>query len=268
MPFSDLAQMSLPDFIEAHRGSDDSFWFFQHIPKTAGSSFSTELRKRQSPYWNITVDYTDMETPHEDKLAKSVTHFLEQANETPFRSASGHLKLDQVQRVQEAIPDCRTVSFLRAPEARVISDYRYQRTPMHPPYQQFMEEFPTLESYVESPESHNKIADFLLGGTEDVTAEQAVERVGQSHVFIGLLEMYPMSFNIIFRLMGHEGLWPTEHQRKTPDDANTRIEMTPKLRRLIRETNRLDQAIYDYTHAILVQHRESFRSLTATSQRA
>ncbi|WP_131577507.1 hypothetical protein [Paracoccus nototheniae] len=260
--------MSLNDFIESQRGGDDSFWFFQHIPKTAGSSFSTELRKRQWPYANITVDYTDMVTPHDEKLARSVSAFLDEAKLTTFRSASGHLKLDQVNRVAEAMPDCRVVTFLRSPEARVISDFRYQRTPMHPPYQQFIERFPTLESYVESPDSQNKMADFLLGSTAGMSAEDAVASVGRSHVFIGLLEMYPMSFNIMFRLMGHDGLWPVEHQRKTPDDETTKVVMTPQLRAMIRRTNRLDQAIYDHAHAVLVRHREAFKQLDQATARA
>lgn len=262
MPLRDLASMSLADFIEKHRGQADTLWFFQHIPKTAGSSFSTELRKRNRPYRNICVDYTDVNTPHEQKISKAVDDFLEMSKEVAFRSASGHLPMEQTQRLVDAYDDCRVVTFLRQPEARVISDYRYQRTPMHPPHQQFIQDFPTLESYIESSESHNKMAVFLLGEDGAKTAEEAVEKVGGSHVFIGLLEMYPMSFNIMFNLMGHRSLWPTEHVRKTPDDETTRVEITPQIKDMIRRSNVLDQAIYDYVRGLLVGHRQEFRKLT------
>nr|WP_162623688.1 hypothetical protein [Paracoccus saliphilus] len=170
--------------------------------------------------------------------------------------------MEETSRLLDAYDDCRVISFLRQPEARVVSDYRYQRTPMHPPYQDFIEEFPTLESYVESGESHNKMAVFLLGEDGAKTPEDAVTQIGDSHVFIGLLEMYPMSFNIMFELMGHRGLWPTEHVRKTPDDASTKVDITPRIREMIRRSNALDQAIYDYVHGLLIRHREEFRQLT------
>ena len=261
MPFSDLGHMTLSDFIRAESGSDENFWFFQHIPKTAGSSFSNELCKRKWPYANISVDYNDMETPHDEKLARAVSMFLHSACSTTFKSASGHLKQDQVKRISQEIPNIRVVTFLRNPEARVISDFRYQRTPMHPPYQEFIERFPTIESYVESPDSQNKMANFLLGDISDISPEEAVKIIGLSHSFIGLLEMYPMSFNVIFRMMGYEGLWPVEHQRKTPDDETTKVVITPELRKSILESNGIDQAIYDYVHKTLMHHREEFLNL-------
>lgn len=266
MSFEDLAKLPLADFIEAHRGNDKTFWLFQHIPKTAGSSFSRELSERKAPYHNICVDYSDDTRLFRDKIVSSVDDFLKMAQEQPYRSASGHLKQHLVARLVEAHDDCRVVTFLRGPEARVISDYRYQRTPSHPPHEAFIEQFPTLESYVLAPSSQNTMADFLLGSLDGVTPEDAVARIGKSHVFIGLLELYPMSFNIMFRLMGHDGLWPTEHQNKTPDDATTKVEVTPELRAMIRETNRLDQAIYDYTRAVLVQHRDAFQKLAVQHQ--
>ncbi|CAM3316251.1 sulfotransferase family 2 domain-containing protein [Paracoccus nototheniae] len=262
MAFNDLARMSLSRFIETHRGDDRTLWLFQHIPKTAGSSFSTELRTRNRPYRNICVDYADASMSHEDKIAQSVTTFLQMAQDQPFRSASGHLKLPQIRRVAEASADCRVITFLRQPEARVISDYRYQRTPMHPPHQDFIRAFPTLESYVRSSESQNKMADFLLGGTEGVSAAEAAAQVGESHLFLGLLEQYPMSFNIVFRLMGHDGLWPSEHKRKTPETEATKVDISQDLRRMIRRTNPLDIAIYAYVHRMLAPHRQAFRQLS------
>ena len=70
-----------------------------------------------------------------------------------------------------------------------------------------------------------------------------------------------MSFNIIFRMMGHDGLWPVEHQRRTPNDETTKIELTPYLRALILKANPIDQAIYNYVHSTLLPHREEFLRL-------
>lgn len=256
MPFVDLETMSLPDYI-AQEAAKDSFWFFMHIPKTAGSSFSSELAARMRPYRNIHVDYTRTDTPPPEQMGGIMADFVSDPAFGKFRSASGHVIWDHYKTLQTARPDCRTVTFLRETEARVISDYRYQRTPMHPPYQEFMERFPTLESYVDHQASQNKVARFLSGRDKLLTIDQLLDRVRNEFTFVGLLEMYPLSFNSIFACMGHPGLRPSEHKRKTPDTKDTAVEITPAIKKKIRENNALDFQIYDYVRSVLIRHREA-----------
>ena len=258
MGFSDLEQGSLIDYIDRLREKSDHLWFFLHIPKTAGSSFSSELAARCRPYRNVHIDYADTTTPHQAQISNAVDRFIAEMATQHFGSASGHVPFHLVRRILEAKLDTQVVTFLRAPEARVISDFRYQRTPMHPPYQTFIQEFPTIESYIESPQSQNKIAKFVYGTDRTCTVEELTRHAGEKFAFIGLLEMYPMSFNSIFAAMGHPGLAPSEHKRKTPDTKSTEVEITPAIRGLIRETNRLDQALYKYVRNILQRHREEW----------
>ena len=260
MSFSDLETMSLNDFIDRNRGDDGTLWFFQHIPKTAGSSFSAELAKHSGPYFNIFIDYEDRDTPYGDAFAAATARFLSSAETRRFRSASGHLSIDLVERIREAHPETRVVTFLREPQARVISDYRYQRTPAHPPYRDFIERYPTVESYVEAPRNQNSMARHLLGDSaSEMSDDEIRDRVGQRHDFIGLLEMYPMSFNIIFRLIGVEGLWPQEHKRKTVASDVNKVEVTPALSELIRHHNHKDFVLYEHVRDVLLSHRDDFR---------
>ena len=50
--FGDIVQGSLQDFVNANR-FDTELCVFIHIPKTAGSSLSTELDRMRPPYHNI-----------------------------------------------------------------------------------------------------------------------------------------------------------------------------------------------------------------------
>lgn len=257
MRFGDLREMSYEAFLE--RAPRDAFWFFLHIPKTAGSSFSTELATRLRPYRNIHVDYSRHDLSHNEKLDLAVSEFVSHPRRDRFRSASGHVPLHRLQPVRDAIPRMRIVTILRAPEARVISDYRYQRTPMHPGHESFKKTFPTLESYVESEVSHDKMAHFV-GGGDDVDVETLLRRADEDFAFIGLLEMYPFSFNTIFTLMGEPGLFPTEHKRRTPENADTAVEITPAISRRIRETNPRDFALFEHVRSVLAPHRDAWRA--------
>lgn len=259
MPFSDLETMSLNDFIDRNKGNDQTLWFFQHIPKTAGSSFSVEIGRKRLPYSNICIDYEDETRSHEEKLSLAVKTFIDQSSGQRFASASGHLRKAHVDLIRAEYEDCRVVTFLRSPEARVVSDYRYQRTPMHPPYQAFLKAFPDLETFARAPVANNMMAKYLIGDIRDIDETEAIRRVAESFTFVGLLEMYPMSFNILFQLMGFNGMWPVEHQRKTPDSPETRVDLTPYVRELIASNNRLDLAIFEYARKVLLKRREEFQ---------
>lgn len=251
--------MSLQDFLKASKQNDDDFWFFLHIPKTAGSSISNELAASLPPYRNIHVDYSDNKTPHNEKLRKTVKSFVKENADDKFRSASGHLSYDYYTILKEAFPKTKTFTFLRNPVDRVVSDFRYQRTPMHPPHEKFIEDFPTIEKYVEAPRSQNKMARFLTDVNKATSNEEIVDNIINEFEFIGTLEMYPMSFHCVTQLSCGEGKFPKLHARKTPDNSVTHVDRTPELNQLIRENNKLDILLYETVAKLLRKHRDSWR---------
>src|SRR5262249_46127665 len=141
---------TLREFIASEMAADE-LWAFVHIPKTAGSSFASELAHLRPPYRNIHVDYSDEVTPHAEKMQAAVRKFVDELPTAAFRSCSGHINMNHAARIMQAAPGMRVISFLRNPVARVISDFRYARTPVHPPHRDFIKQYPTIFEYVDSP---------------------------------------------------------------------------------------------------------------------
>ena len=54
MSFGDITANGLDAFISANRFADE-LCIFIHIPKTAGSSLSTELDRMRPPYHNLSL---------------------------------------------------------------------------------------------------------------------------------------------------------------------------------------------------------------------
>lgn len=247
--------MGLEEFIVRESAPDD-LWIFIHIPKTAGSSFGSEIAELRRPYRNIHVDYEDRSTPHEVKLENTVAQFIEDFERAPFRACSGHLHMRHVLRIRRAIPRARIITLVRNPIERVISDFRYARTPAHPPHKDFIKQFPTIDSYVVSPASQNKMFRFLTPDP-DMRMAEFFDFIDDNVSFVGLTEMYAMSVNITARLFGSDRL-PTSYKRKTEPTGDNQVERTPELVNRIRETNVRDFALFRFVKKRLLSGREQW----------
>lgn len=257
MAFEELDALGLRDFIIRER-SLKSFWYFMHIPKTAGSSFSEAMQTSLSPYRNIQIDYSDDSLSHNEKISISVDNFLRDYKEDRFCSASGHTPFDLVEKIKSEIPETSVVTFLREPISRVVSDYRYQRTPQHPPYQDFIARFPTIDDYINSVESQNKVSRFVAGRGAKFELDKLIDRIDREFSFVGTLEMYPLSYNLIFNIFGIPGQFPKIHARKTPDTEDTKVVIDGKIKEKILETNEFDVGIYSHVSKRLARAKETW----------
>lgn len=257
MPFRDLAHMSMSDYIE-DLAQTNGLWIFQHIPKTAGTSLSDELGQYMAPYRNIFIEYDDIDLPYFQRMSDSVDAFIAELRHKDYRSCSGHLTYDLVARIRLARPEARVVTFLRNPVERVISDYRYQCSDLHPVSEAFRKLFPTIESYVDDRASQNKMALMIYGSEDFPSVEELIAHAGQHFAFIGLVEMYALSFSCMMAAMGHSEAMPQAHSRKTPDTVETKVDVTPKLRERIEALNQMDVALYDYARNMLMPHRQAW----------
>ena len=255
MGFSLFADVDLETFLD-RESAPDELCIFIHIPKTAGSSFSSELSDLRRPYRNIHVDYEDKATPHDLKLDRAVDQFIQDSRNTQFRACSGHITMRHVLKIQENFPQSRVVSILRNPVDRVISDFRYARTPAHPPYKEFIKQYPTIDAYVDSPASQNKMFKFLAPDP-DIRMAELFAFLDKSVSFIGLAEMYPMSFNIVMRLFGLNKL-PSTHKRKTEPTKHNQVVRTPELLKRIKEANARDLAMFRFVKERLLLRREQW----------
>ncbi len=247
MPFGDLAN-GLENFLATNAFTDE-LCVFIHVPKTAGSSLGTELARMRKPYVNIHRRYFYGDTVTFSRIEDEIDDVIHDGAIARARACSGHFNWMQAAPIRAARPDARFITFLRDPVARVISDYRYSRTPSHPTYEQTIARFPTIEHYIAAPETRDKMARFLMP-PDVITRDQIDAFVSANYAFIGLVERYPLSFNILSRLLGHDRQ-PAEHKRKTEDVEGNVVALTPELRSAIAAHNPRDHALYDITRVRL-----------------
>ena len=255
MSMASFAGLSLAEFLESHR-DEQNLWLFVHIPKTAGSSLSTEISRELTPYRNIHIDSNEKGVEHAVQVQNAVNRFIAESGSGKFRSASGHINISHVDQIHHAVPAAKTFTFLRHPVKRLISDFRYQRTPLHPPHKEFIERFPTIESYVTSEISQNRMYRTLVRD-ETMPLQEGIDQIARDLTFVGTLEMYPMSFNILFRLFGMD-LMPGDHKRATPQTEHNAVDDTPELRNRILAVNALDVALYRHFAEMLRARREQW----------
>ncbi|HEX4872250.1 MAG TPA: sulfotransferase domain-containing protein [Nevskiaceae bacterium] len=242
-----------PDYLAEAADDPSALWLFLHIPKTAGSSFRAELANRLKPEANIAVDYTEAERPFHERLQAAVDGFRQAHAEQRHRFASGHIQAHHAAQIAADEPRLRLITMLRDPVARVVSDYRYQRTPAHPPHRSFIEQYPDFASYVRSPASQNLIHHYLRRSPED-SAEQVIEQVERDFTFVGITEMYYLSCRILFRLLGINEP-PSVYERRTEASEANQIDDLEALTAEIRALNDKDLTIYRHFHTRLKAQR-------------
>lgn len=252
MSLAGLVDVDLEAYLAENRGNDRC-WFFIHIPKTAGSSFRRELADMLRPNYNVHVDRSRQSEPHGQKIVAATQAFNLRLKERPYRFASGHVPVGTLAAHVDGWREFKLITMLRDPAMRAISDYRYQTTPAHPTHLEFLERFPTFESYLGAPRMRNRMFNFLRPH-QKATINDCIDFVVERFAFVGLLEMYPMSFRLITTLMEQERS-PSRYLRKTVDTEYNRVEVTPELVERVRELNSLDVELYDYFHTKLQKVR-------------
>jgi hypothetical protein len=141
------------------------------------------------------------------------------------------------------VPDLRCFTMLRAPVARLVSDYHYQRSSMNTAQAQFVATTPSLEAYVARPHVHNKIAlslcprPLVLAG--DV--EGCVAHIMKTYAFVGLQEAYPLSLRVLTILMGEQRR-PQARVRVNRETVDRALPADMEVR--LRELNAVDIGIF------------------------
>lgn len=228
----------------AEETDGEALWLFLHIPKTAGSSFRSALAARLKPEHNINIANLRGVRRRAGAFAQAIDEFLALDKEQRFVFASGHLVMPEIVRIQESLGrPVRLLTMLRDPVQRVISDYRYQRTPAHPAHEAFCAAFPTLESFVDSHRSQNKMFRYLALPGE--TVEAATARIERDFSLVGLVEMYPLSVKLCSQLIGPR--FPaTVSLNVTQNTGDNGVALSDELLDRIRRLNRKDQRLWDH----------------------
>ncbi|MFC7705059.1 hypothetical protein ACFQXB_12705 [Plastorhodobacter daqingensis] len=268
-----LAQGPLAEAIAT--GQARGLTVFQHINKTAGSSMVAELQRHPGNYMSLHNDYERFRDPELDyatlipALRTEMHQVLDRAlvayQPDRVRCLSGHLYREHMDRLFALFPQAFFFTFLRAPVARVISDFRYQCTPQHPPYLAFRRACPTIEHYLDREDETDKMYEMLVG--RDVPLDEGIAHIERRYALVGIHEMYPMSFNILMRCHGRDS-FPRAHLRPTADLPENRVELTPALRARIEARNPRDMALYRHFHAQMLARRGEWQALRAEGSRS
>jgi len=265
MAFGTLDQVQLSQFI-TRESSPGALWIFLHIPRTAGSSFIAEFADLRPNNKALRIDPTGEQISNAKKMDRVVEQFARDLETSTFKACSGHIKMTHVTRIRSVEPGAKVISLIRNPVDRVVSDFRHARTPAHPPYREFIRKYPTIGDYVDAPESRNKMSRFLAprAGAE---LSELLETIDDEFTFIGLTEMYPMSFNIISRLLG-QNRFPKVHKQAVDSTSENAVTVDAALRRRIIKNNETDAQLYEHVKTRLVAKRPEWQELLHFEKRS
>ncbi len=236
-------------FAAAHEGTP--LWFFVHVPKTAGSSLNGEMVPALFPNHHIYIDYgkldpSEKELSYEALFDKSVNHFIELAQAKKYRYCTGHINAAQLERIVAEVPDVRPFTLLRDPVARFVSDFRYQRSSMHPGNEQFRAAFPTIEDYLKQEGDWNKTATSLLPTALRLSgdAQACADWLIKTYKFIGIQELYGLSLHAL-TWFARKPKFSKVRKRINDPTPETAIILSDATKAEIRARNALDIGIYD-----------------------
>jgi hypothetical protein len=236
-------------FGEAQQGNP--LWLFVHVPKTAGSSLNGELVPILFPNHHIYIDYSkldpsEVDQSYEKLFDKSVDRFIALAQAKQYRYCTGHINAAQVERIVAEVPNVRPITLLRDPVARFVSDYRYQRSPMHPGNEQFSAAYPRIEDYLKLEGDWNKISTSLLPTDLRAAADPqaCADWLMSTYAFIGVQEYYALSLHALSWFARKPKFSKVRKRINDPTPENE-VVLTDDLLQEIRERNSLDIAIYE-----------------------
>jgi hypothetical protein len=233
-------------------GAPPPLWLFVHVPKTAGSSLATELAALLPPYRSIHIDHTDRSRPAQERYDEVTEAFLLLQAREPCRVASGHVQFRQWRRIQEAVPGTGLITMLREPVARLVSDYLYQRSPMHPLAEEVRARIPDFAAFVELKGQRNRIARHLLPPriALDGDVERGLKFLRDRYAFIGVQERYELGFRALTAMLSGVPRAPAGERKRANDGAAaekavvTEALRDPSLQARIAELNAFDLAVH------------------------
>ncbi|MBV1799397.1 sulfotransferase family 2 domain-containing protein [Siccirubricoccus sp. G192] len=240
-----LFEKQFDEYFAAFR-QDLGLLVFSHVPKTAGSSLRAEIARVLKPEANIFLDYNDKTRTYMQGLDDAVAAFLERHRKLPHRFASGHIFAHHVDAIAREAGSIRRVTMLRQPVKRVVSDYRYQCSPMHPGNEEFRRRCPTFGHYLQRVEEANKATRYLVPHAlfQSGDQEACLDYMLRTYDFIGMQEMYPLSFRMLFALIGQPRA-PTLRMRVNDGDEAAELAADPQVLREVEDRNALDLGIYN-----------------------
>lgn len=234
---------------------------FLHIPKTAGSSITSDLARLFAPYRNLAPDYDDHSRPFAEREAEALARFAAEARTQRPRSASGHYPLRRLRPLLRGMGPVAFASMVRDPVARVVSDYRYMTSERHPDWREARLRFPTIEDYLAHPVSAETMARYLLDDPR-MPPDEIPGFLAETYHVLGTVEEYELSSFLLLALGGHR-MVSTARERVAADGPTRREALPPALVERIAAANPRDAAIHAHVSAVLARCKPAWQALRA-----
>lgn len=234
----------------------NALWVFQHIQKTAGTSIVSEIATN-TPLKLVNVFPTDEEYARytHELFDESIRRREAEFRDPELNFVTGHFRRMHLDTIESFRP-AKFFTFVRDPVSRVVSSYRYQMSPAHPPYQQFAQTFPRFIDYINHPESQNQVAKAICAKWPFQDLEASLERFE----FIGVADRYPISFLLMTAFL-HQPMFPLIYARKTESTGKNNIELTEELRTEILKQNEADTYVYNRAVAVIERLRPQIMAM-------
>jgi hypothetical protein len=226
-------------------------WLFVHVPKTAGSSLAADIATLAPPYRSIHIDHLDRGRPAPERYDAATEAFIAAHAGKPCRFASGHVQFRQAQRIAGALPGTGCSPMLREPVSRLVSDYLYQRSTMHPLAADVRARVPDFAAFIELPGQRNRIARHLVPPTLVKAGDSAagIARLRDHYAFVGVQERYDLGFRALTTLVAGRPSAPAARKRVNEGAAEEKAAVMraledSSLRARIAELNAFDLAVH------------------------
>ncbi len=216
---------------------------FLHLPKTAGSTFSSILQRHFVP--------AEIHSIRSDDTVANVERFKNLPEEVRYRIRL--LRGHQVFGLHSYLaPGARYITILREPVARVISHYHYVKTTEHPMFIDAIREGGmSLVDYAASSisgELENGQTRWIAGIWDDrplqeSDLEQAIENIEKRFDWLGLTEHFDQSLIDLARKYRWLRIY---YRKKNVLNSSHSNPVPPQAIEAITERNRLDLKLYAY----------------------
>lgn len=205
-----------------------------HIMKTAGQTVCDILRN------TFTADHCDLRV---GDLATADDLRFARRFYPDLKSIAGHSVRPRGTLAE--IADIRFFVFLRDPVSRCLSHYQFERVRNG----SSVDFLPWLE---QNRDYQTKI----LCGSRD--ADQAIEVIQDRIGFVGLVEQFDLSLQMLRNWSGYDLIFQDYRSRNIAGDASikTQIASNPEYMRALAETNTEDQRLYQYVQETIFPRQQ------------
>ena len=246
MNFSQIADLPYIDFLQRKRAeAQGKLIVYLHVPKAAGNSSIGLIKKHVSKFKSI--QWNDID--------KSWENFIEEHLKDPFDLVSGHFRDKHIDLLIDAGIEFFTVSFIRHPIDRIVSQYKYMCTPAHPDYIEFKKQYPTFESFISRNVGDNVMSRILVRGA--FSLPNYLRKLDSKYGFIGLTEFYHLSMSILLDII--EGQYKLEPRRNvTRSNKDNSFELKHSTYLDLARSQSLDIEMFNFYHNLYATASEHY----------